>query len=132
MRLVRSGRHQDGCQRGGPAGLAAPFAGLVLSAKEPVQGADRPQVGAFSEEGVPDLGGGLVTEPFAVERLEDGGGLGRLKSPVGSGPRFGWAEQRWASVAVVGGTAESEGGAAGAPAKHWGQLIDAGVEDPVT
>src|SRR3546814_12666410 len=89
-------------------------------------------VGAFIEEGRPDLGGGLVTEPLAVERLEDGGGLGRLKSPVGSGPRFGWAEQRWASVAVVGGTAASAGGAAGAPAKHGGQLLDAGGEDHVS
>src|SRR3546814_20637898 len=84
-------------------------------------------VGAFIEEGRPDLGGGLVTEPFAVERLEDGGGLGRLKSTVGSGPRFGWAEQRWASVAVVGGQAASEGGAACAPDKPRGPLIDAGV-----
>src|SRR3546814_15295254 len=59
--LVRPGRHQLGLHRGGPAGLTAPFADLVLSAKEPVHGADRPQVGAFIEEGRPDLGGGLVT-----------------------------------------------------------------------
>src|SRR3546814_9265862 len=54
--LVRAGRHPRGLHRGGPAGLTAPFADLVLSAKEPVNGADRPQVGAFIEEGRPDLG----------------------------------------------------------------------------
>ena len=51
---------------------------------------------------------------------------------MGSGPRFRWAVQRWASVAVVGGTAASEGGAASAPDQDWGQLVDAGVEDHVS
>ncbi len=56
---------------GGSAGLGASFAHLVLGAQDPVHGGDRGQVGAFVEQGGPDLGGCLIAEPFGVQHVED-------------------------------------------------------------
>ena len=63
--LVRCGGDEFGFDVGGSAGLAASFADLVLGAQDPVHGRHRGQVAAFVEQRRPDLGGGLVAEPFA-------------------------------------------------------------------
>ena len=62
--LVRPGGDQLGLDRGRVGGLRAPLAALARLAQQPVEGGQRPEVGALIQQGGPDLGWRSVGEPL--------------------------------------------------------------------
>ena len=131
--LVRSVSDEFGFDVGGVAGLAAPFADLVLGAQDPVHGRHRGQVVAFVEQGRPDLGGGLVAEPLGVQHGEDLVDLGVGERPMGSGSRSWRPGGSWRAVlAVVGGAGAADRSARPHPGDApLDELVDSGVDDGV-
>ena len=97
-----------------------------------MHGGDRCEVGTFVEERRPDLGGGLVTEPFRVECLDDLGRLRGLQGSVGPGSGFGRSVQGSAAAPVVrcaGGTEHAAGSASFDAGGD--ELVDRCVDDGV-
>ena len=98
--LVRAGRHQLGLDgRGMEWPGRAARGSRPVCAQQPVEGGHRAQVGALVQQDRPRLGRGGVSEPLAVQHVQDRAPLGRAQRarlhPVAvrhrSGPRRGRA-----------------------------------------
>jgi hypothetical protein len=81
--LVRACGHELGQDGGGVGGLRAPLAAFPGFAQYPVVGGHRSQVGGLIQQCRPDFGRRGVSEPGAVQDIEDRLPLGR-----GQGPRL--------------------------------------------
>jgi hypothetical protein len=71
MSQVHTVGDELGADAGRVGGLGAALADLVPGLQDPVHGADTAVVGALVEQHGPGLGRGLVSEPVAVEDVED-------------------------------------------------------------
>ena len=79
--LVRPGGDQLGLDGGGVGGLRAPLAAFAGLAQHPVVGGHRAEVGALVQQRRPDFVRGQVSEPAAVQRVQDRLPLGRGQRP---------------------------------------------------
>ena len=78
--LVRSRGDKLGLDRCGVGCLAAPFPAFAGLAQHPVVGGHRAKVGALVQQDCPDFVRGQVSEPGAVQRVQD-------RLPLGGGQR---------------------------------------------
>jgi hypothetical protein len=84
--LRRRRRHKLRLGVNGMPRLIAPLPDFVCVGEDAIHRADRAEVRLFLEQRRMDLGGRLIDEPLAAQRVEDVGG--RVRSCSG---RFGWS-----------------------------------------